>query len=373
MDELNGRVGRLRTLTPRERDVLGLVCQGGRNYEEIGTALFISERTVLFHMGNVYEKLGLAELSKADRQRDLGRFCPLLSYLNEEEPSTAPPSEPEPEPEPVEPRSLVLVAVQEDAPPSRRDMAVETVSMQPPEPPIIYEPRTSFWRRVLPFLLVAVGSMVVGALVLNSCRSTPPPPGATGQAPTVMPIPTLPGPTVAPSATSVSAVVVTPVPPVTVVATTRPGTPTPPPTPSFTPTAIPLPPTPIETILRFGQTWAGDRLYVTAKNAPSNNGGSTYMDLSVENQTGQTLNFGVLGTAFSLSTNTGKFYAGRDDKLPFNDFLTGTKRDFTVWFNVSWNDLQAVKLDRQVAWLHVELKDFNTRLPQAQWRDDVIH
>jgi len=97
------------------------------------------------------------------------------------------------------------------------------------------------------------------------------------------------------------------------------------------------------------------------------------MDLSVENQTGQTLNFGVLGTAFSLSTNTGKFYAGRDDKLPFNDFLTGTKRDFTVWFNVSWNDLQAVKLDRQVAWLHVELKDFNTRLPQAQWRDDVIH
>lgn len=72
----------LRTLTEREAEVLKLRCQG-LEWPEIARKLVISERTVYFHVGNIYEKLGLVEL-ETRRKRDTalrGIFCPVLQEL----------------------------------------------------------------------------------------------------------------------------------------------------------------------------------------------------------------------------------------------------------------------------------------------------
>lgn len=54
------------TLTPREREVLGLVAAGHTN-AEVGRALWVSPDTVKFHLANVYRKLGVCDRCEASR------------------------------------------------------------------------------------------------------------------------------------------------------------------------------------------------------------------------------------------------------------------------------------------------------------------
>src|SRR5262249_39792501 len=69
------QAGTLAALTAREREVLALMAQG-RSHSAISAMLFISERAVEKHTGNIFSKLGLPP-SDADHRRVLA----VLRYL----------------------------------------------------------------------------------------------------------------------------------------------------------------------------------------------------------------------------------------------------------------------------------------------------
>ena len=50
--------GSLRSLTPQELQVALIVAKGATN-RQVGASLFLSEKTVEFHLSNTYRKLGL--------------------------------------------------------------------------------------------------------------------------------------------------------------------------------------------------------------------------------------------------------------------------------------------------------------------------
>ena len=93
MDDQSARVTKLRQLTARELEVFRLVCEGKLG-SEIAKSLFISGSTVLFHRGNIYDKLGLSELRQgAPRQSEMHRYCAALDSLRPEDvPSNSAPS-----------------------------------------------------------------------------------------------------------------------------------------------------------------------------------------------------------------------------------------------------------------------------------------
>ncbi len=69
---------KLGNLSGREREVLALFCQG-KPYKDIASTLFLAERTIRVHMGNIYTELGLHPLKLAERRKLLIElFCPLL-------------------------------------------------------------------------------------------------------------------------------------------------------------------------------------------------------------------------------------------------------------------------------------------------------
>jgi len=63
-------------LTPREREVLGLMAEGHDN-ATIAKSLFVSERVVSKHIGNVFLKLDLPQSDSGHR-----RVLAVLAYLN---------------------------------------------------------------------------------------------------------------------------------------------------------------------------------------------------------------------------------------------------------------------------------------------------
>ncbi len=145
---------KLGNLTGREREVLSLFCQG-KPYRDIASKLFLAERTIRVHMGNIYTELGLHDLELAERRKMLHEFfCPLLK-------EDLPPPPPEPkELIPLTPKLAEQIA--EDEYPL---MKVEPVVIDPP-PNIRRRRRTCSGIAILLLvgLIVGIGGTV---LVLN--------------------------------------------------------------------------------------------------------------------------------------------------------------------------------------------------------------
>jgi DNA-binding NarL/FixJ family response regulator len=62
-------------LTPREREVVALVADGGTN-TEIAAQLWVSEQTVKFHLSNIYRKLGVSNRTEMSRYAQLRGLLP---------------------------------------------------------------------------------------------------------------------------------------------------------------------------------------------------------------------------------------------------------------------------------------------------------
>jgi len=107
-------IEQLKILTTRQREVLGLFCQGNE-YKYIGKVLFIDENTVKSHMANIYVKLDLIHITASLRRKILFEtYCPALHELDIA-PQKDEPIEPEPAPEEIiqmvenDERALVVV------------------------------------------------------------------------------------------------------------------------------------------------------------------------------------------------------------------------------------------------------------------------
>lgn len=178
MEDLPHTIHRLRLLSGRERDVLRERCQG-KSIEKVAKALFISESTVKFHLGNIYQKLELNGLSPTARAFELSKFCAALSHMSDE--VILPPAEPEPEPE--EPAQQALIVVLEDELAIVKRQGDVLQPWGPPVPPFSDSPSLvhSRWRFLRNVLIVILTAAVVGgvagggvvALILGSRARDP--------------------------------------------------------------------------------------------------------------------------------------------------------------------------------------------------------
>jgi DNA-binding NarL/FixJ family response regulator len=53
------------SLTPRERELLGLLAGGISGTDELAEEMFISQKTVKNHLASIYEKLGISDRAQA--------------------------------------------------------------------------------------------------------------------------------------------------------------------------------------------------------------------------------------------------------------------------------------------------------------------
>ncbi|MGD9893685.1 MAG: LuxR C-terminal-related transcriptional regulator [Dehalococcoidia bacterium] len=150
---------KLQSLTPREQQVLQLACQGLVD-QTIADRLVISPRTVVFHKTNIYQKLGIADLATAPRQRALGTYCQALAHSSDDRgiaPST----------------TEVMLPAAADA---SGDSAGDDMGMEPESTPAAKPRKTPLplvsWQGLAALVLTAVVAAVIGAAFASS-RSEP--------------------------------------------------------------------------------------------------------------------------------------------------------------------------------------------------------
>ena len=172
MNDQDDRETRIRSLTRHQFVVLGLRCRG-LMIKEIAEILVVTEGTVNYHLGNIYTKLGLQDLSKTARQIELLKFCDVASGIDVDSLPIDPPADELDEGLP----DGALVAVQEDeralVAMSRNQPTTEPAgdAITWPPPPDPGKPPGSRWQRLAivlgVFAVVAAISAGMGALVIH--------------------------------------------------------------------------------------------------------------------------------------------------------------------------------------------------------------
>lgn len=311
MDQEKERRSRLQKLRPRQLDVLRLRCQG-RSLKEIAEALVIVEATVDYHMRRIYRTLQIDGLPERSRPVELGRYCDLLSRLDDapmpvapvaDEDSTDPnPSDPDPSDsdhdlipsrEDEEGWHRAGLAVLED---ERRLTGARQPGAVRPDIVIRHEPimppplphRIPRSLAIAIIVGIALIAGLTGALVVLLLRPTPqpqvvvvtptpgggpaadgsrpaastsaPPTGASAPATVVAqlapPTPPPPPPTQIPTQPPATAIPPTPIPPTAIPPTPVPPTPVPPPTATRQP---PSPtPRPQPGAVLYEANWSGN-------------------------------------------------------------------------------------------------------------------
>ncbi|GEM_PF-2629725 len=363
MEELSGRLDRLRRLNRYQQEILELVCQG-HSYQEIADILSMSVPNVQYHMSNVYVALGIDELPKAPRQRELGQYCPLLIYLSQNE-DTSPivandmEGEGKDEQKPAVPNSAVLMKVIEDekALVPAKSRAIEEWTPAPPVPnpdshPVILTKRQKAFMLLGATALAGglIGAIVV-AVLLGPSREI-----VVVITPTVGPnqqVNALPSPTI-----EIATRTATPTSAPTVIQTPR----------LPTPTVTPLPP-----MLPLGDSWDNQGLALKLNGAPTVNGlNEIRADFTVTNRTGLTLDFQPPLKNYFIKFSNGTRFVGRSNRnASFFDFKTNTSREFHITFDASGSTVQKEMAQESAGYYIVGVDDFSPRLPKPYWRIDI--
>ncbi len=424
MDDLSERIRKLRLLTQREMQVLQLACYG-HSWDEIGPLLFLSRSRVYQHVNKIHRKLGIHDLAKAARQRELGKYCLALPHVRPEELSHE-----DDDAVPDAPLSPTAIARIEDDDralvPATRTTRVEapdralarppTIRLpQPrvPEPPINgHGSRGGLLRALLLIAAAAIiGGLVVAVVLIGIVglgRTSAPPAvslGASLSAPSATDIPS-PAVEFTPTPIVITQVVLQPfevtrevvhtvevekiverivaatAPPATATTIMESASPTPipptstpvPPTPTLMPpTPTPIYVTPPGSALKFGETWIGEGMELTAQAPYAFEGNWRYpllvaVAFSVKNTSGDTLNFEAFGSEnfFIKSSIMGEdeqYVGGKQlpyccnmspsNTIAFNNFKDKETRSFYVVFTQTWDSFQADKRNEDVSFYTV--------------------
>jgi DNA-binding CsgD family transcriptional regulator len=143
----------IRRLTPSQLTILKLVCEG-KTHLQIAEELGYAQVTVTWHMGHVYEKLGINDINMhwQARIRILKKeVCTLLVKHD----IVLVPQKPEPVPEPPPDEVLAMVLHDEKY----------LVKLEPVQPPPIVPPPPNPIVRLLRYILFAIVALVTLAIV----------------------------------------------------------------------------------------------------------------------------------------------------------------------------------------------------------------
>lgn len=286
-------ISRFESLSDRQKEVLRLFCQG-IEYKDIGKDLFISKNTVKAHMGNIYEKLGLAELPPKKRTATIFEiYCPLL------EKRPPPPVVEDEEPKPVSPKIQQMVEEDEKAlvlwqPAQIIDAEVREI---PPR-------RRRGCSRLLIWIII-IGGLFAGLFLVfggdifgpdDSSTPTPQQEEVADSSPEITDTPQIAAPSDTPAV-------------IIVTATSPPSSATPLPTSTTIPSPTSKPNTPAGSILEVGEWWKKDGVWVRMREYEITDSGGVWIILEFWNKTDGTILFSWNTSGnLSLRDNNGHNY-----------------------------------------------------------------
>jgi hypothetical protein len=220
---------------------------------------------------------------------------------------------------------------------------------------------------ILPLVIVlAIGLWIGGLLVPSRFAPVTPVTPVVNTQPTVNVAPTI---NAAVAATQTAAPrASTPTPVARNVAPTAPRA-TAGPTATAAPSATPAALSP-DTVLTYGEPWTGEGVKLTTRGEPQfSYGGKTRVYFRFENSSGTTLNFDVPETGVYMEMGGRRYNLSAPLKV--NGLRTSQSLDLDAQFTLDYRVYEEAA--RREPSMTLNVRNFSSRIPQAQWRLDLAH